>query len=169
MPGFSYVASTSSTPQPAYFASYVGAGVLNVVPVSLVQAPVFPKFTVQGVHSPQNTDWQGIMARKKLQEIAALPDNWNGEGSHTLSKELIHFVDNLLQSLKYKPELFPTADEYIQMEYEKSDGAYLEFRVKGKAEKIDVFELSKDGEERYDSVDADSMSINSRVESFYEA
>lgn len=65
----------------------------------------------------------------QLKEIELLENNWNNHNSLPFSKSLIDKATNILKKLKYEPEIFPTACNSIQFEYEKEDGEYLEFEV----------------------------------------
>lgn len=103
---------------------------------------------------------------KKLDQIAMLKDGWNGNKANAFDTELISKVRSVLTSLKIQPEVFPTACDSIQIEYEKEDGSYLEIELR-LADKWEVFEISSKGEETYTSISADSETINKVVNSFY--
>lgn len=64
-----------------------------------------------------------------LKEIRGLPENWNENGAVAFSPELIDRVTELIKSLAYQPDIFPTAEESIQLEFENSKGDYLEFEL----------------------------------------
>lgn len=57
--------------------------------------------------------------------------NWNGNDGEPFSEEIIKkaldFIN--LPSLKYQPNVFPTSQKSIQMEYEKLNGDYLEIEI----------------------------------------
>lgn len=57
----------------------------------------------------------------RLESIASLPDNWNGNGAKVFSKGLIVKVKKLILSLERQPEIFPTACDTLQLEYERED------------------------------------------------
>ena len=53
--------------------------------------------------------------RKKMNDISKLGDNWNGYGAAPISQEVVEKVSELLDSLIREPEVFPTADDTIQL------------------------------------------------------
>lgn len=59
---------------------------------------------------------------KKLDRISALNDNWDGYGAESLPEYLIISASELIRKLRIQPEIFPTADGTIQIEYEKDNG-----------------------------------------------
>lgn len=67
---------------------------------------------------------------KKLTQIKNLPEDWNGYKANKFDEKTIKNTENLLKELAVQPELFPTAEGTIQLEYENgSDDDYLEFTV----------------------------------------
>lgn len=66
---------------------------------------------------------------KKLKGISDLKDNWNDNNAKKFSPELISIVKNILENIAEQPEIFPTANNSIQMEYELIDNSYLEFEI----------------------------------------
>lgn len=66
---------------------------------------------------------------KKLKGISDLKDNWNDNNAKKFSPELISIVKNILENIIEQPEIFPTANNSIQMEYELIDNSYLEFEI----------------------------------------
>ena len=66
---------------------------------------------------------------EKLDSIEKLDVNWNENGADKFSTNLIEKVRKVLQILKEQPEIFPTAEKSIQLEYEKEDGQYLEINI----------------------------------------
>lgn len=66
---------------------------------------------------------------EKLDSIEKLDVNWNENGADKFSTNLIEKVRKVLQILKKQPEIFPTAEKSIQLEYEKEDGQYLEINI----------------------------------------
>lgn len=104
---------------------------------------------------------------KKIDQIALLKDDWNGNKAQGFSEELLSEVRKVITSLDIQPELFPTACDSIQLEYEKEDGSYLEIEIVLK-DKWKVFEIDNKGEEVYFSIPADISSINKVVNGFYE-
>lgn len=104
--------------------------------------------------------------RNRLEQILNLPDNWDGDNAKAFSSELIKKVGNILLKLKTQPEIFPTARNTIQLEYEKDDGSYLEFEI-AEDENAKVFMIDSEGNEKQSSVKANPEEINNIVSSFY--
>lgn len=78
-------------------------------------------------------------------------------------KVLLNAV-KVLKMLPILPDIFPTFRDSIQFEYEKSDGAYLEFEVF--ENKIGVFSLSSDGREKELQITFDNKkgrTLNERI------
>lgn len=103
----------------------------------------------------------------KLEQIAKLENGWNGEDARAFSDALIMNVRNILIGLKIQPEVFPTACDTIQIEYEREDGSYLEFEIAedGKAK---VFAIDSKGSELSSVINATVQEISKVVASFYE-
>lgn len=57
--------------------------------------------------------------------------DWNGNGAEPFSENIIQKALDFINSseLKYQPNVFPTARQSIQLEYEKSNGDYLEIEI----------------------------------------
>lgn len=66
-----------------------------------------------------------------LSEIGELQDNWNNYGAQKFNQELIFKCLRIINStnLKFQPEIFPTANQSIQFEYEPDDQHYLEVEI----------------------------------------
>ena len=64
-----------------------------------------------------------------LSEIAALPNNWNLNEAPAFSEQIILLCKNIVRSLTRQPDIFPTANESIQMEWENVHGDYLEIEI----------------------------------------
>ena len=71
--------------------------------------------------------------KQKILEFANYKDNWNGNEAKAFSKEVIKNALNLEKYLYIDksiiPEIFPTACDSLQIEYEKDD-KYLEIEIK---------------------------------------
>ena len=107
-----------------------------------------------------------IFNLKKLDQIAYLEDGWNGNTARAFEKQLISMVRRIITALDVQPELFPTACDSVQFEYEKENGAYLEIEI-NLEDTWEVFEVSSDGQEKYSSIEADVEAIAKVVNSFY--
>ncbi len=102
----------------------------------------------------------------KLERISLLGDNWNGYGAAPLPDSTIFSAKNLIRNLFFQPEIFPTPDGTIQIEYEKDNGDYLEFQFDGEGT-CEVFKSTDNNEEYFTSQDSPEA-INALVEAFYE-
>ena len=99
---------------------------------------------------------------EKLKRISAFNYNWDGYGAEPLPEYLITSASKLIRNLRIQPEIFPTADGTIQLEYEKDNGDYLEIQISCNG-RCEVFKRSGVNEE-YFSVQDDSNSINALAE-----
>ena len=103
---------------------------------------------------------------KKLKEIAALEDNWNGNGATAFSSGLITKVQYILSHITVEPEVFPTACNTIQLEFDRIDGAHMEIEI-SEARDADLFSVSVENEEKNVSITCNIDEINKAVEEFY--
>jgi hypothetical protein len=53
----------------------------------------------------------------RLNEIAALEDNWNGYGAQALSNSVIDNTRTVLSYLNFDTQIYPTGRNSIQLEY----------------------------------------------------
>lgn len=81
---------------------------------------------------------------KRIREIELLEDDWNNNGAKAFSPQIIQRVRSIVSTLAKQPFIFPTARESIQMEYEKSNGDYLEFEL-FESGKLKKFYYGSDG------------------------
>lgn len=102
----------------------------------------------------------------KLQLISELKYNWNLYGAKPISKELVDIMRSLIYKLEYQPEIFPTACESIQFEYEKDNGDYVEFELVDN-DTIEIFRMYSNGSEKYDSCKPNADTINKILREFY--
>ncbi len=103
---------------------------------------------------------------KRLSEIEGLPDNWNNNGADKISKSIIKNVRKLLMSLDHQPEVFPTACDAVQLEWENNNGEYLEMEIL--EENVNVFKIDPDGEEEQSTIDFDIVRAKEIVGEFYD-
>ena len=100
----------------------------------------------------------------KLRSFLRLPDNWNGYGARQFSPGYLKYAESLLKSIPFKTEVFPIPDGRVQFEFDKDDGAYLEFEINDDYT-IGVFEILADESEReYKATPEDLLRI---VTDFY--
>lgn len=68
---------------------------------------------------------------KTLTEIGELEDNWNQYGASKFESDLIlkciRFIS--VVDLDYQPEIFPSARQSVQIEFEPDENHYLEFEI----------------------------------------
>ena len=103
---------------------------------------------------------------KKLEAIALLQDNWNSNGAKAFSTSLISKVRNIIVFLKIQPEIFPTACESLQLEYDKHDGSHMEIELT-ESEDAEVFVVDNMGRESIINIQASIEIINKVVNDFY--
>jgi hypothetical protein len=66
---------------------------------------------------------------KALDSFRALNENWDGYGAKPLPHDLIERMRTLIWILPIQPEIFPTARESIQFEYDCDNGSHIEFEM----------------------------------------
>jgi len=103
---------------------------------------------------------------KKLKEIGELEDNWNGNGATSFSPELLTKVQYILSHIAAEPEVFPTACNSIQLEFERTDGSHMEIEI-SESGNADIFSVSAEKEETNESIPCDINEINKAVKEFY--
>lgn len=134
---------------------------------------------MDGTVTVANTGWQSFRINtqdkvsgelvdniNKLSQIAALQNNWNGNGAKRFSKFMIARMLMLLFQLDVQPEIFPRGTDDIQLEYDGDDDSYLEFGIDD-SDSVEVFEVDKNGNEKNSKINFDEKSINSIVRGFY--
>lgn len=107
-----------------------------------------------------------IVNLKRLSEIEKLPDDWNNNGAESIPANIIKRVRKLLMSMEFQPEIFPTACDSIQLEWENSKNEYLEMEVMEKS--VNVFRIDSEGNEVQRTVDHDEENIKHIVREFYD-
>lgn len=65
----------------------------------------------------------------RLDEISNLKYNWNGNRAGKFTEQLIEFIREIVKGLDIQPDIFPTGNSSIQMEYTNKNGDYLEFEI----------------------------------------
>ncbi|MEA4934136.1 MAG: hypothetical protein VB071_11260 [Lawsonibacter sp.] len=98
------------------------------------------QFTLQCTHTisyPQDfVNYNGdvkvdrkLLNISKLKEIQQLDENWNGYGALPVPESVIQSVNSFLDNCSVQPNIFPTAQQSIQCEYNRIDGSYLEIEI----------------------------------------
>ena len=103
---------------------------------------------------------------EKLDVIASLKDGWNGNGAPAFPKSLIKKARELLDNLDIQPEIFPTALQTIQMEFDNSRKDHMEIEI-GENETAEVFVVYYNGREEMTEIPDDAESIRKKVGVFY--
>lgn len=103
---------------------------------------------------------------KRLSEIEKLQENWNQNGAKRISEVIIKNVRRLILSFKNQPEVFPTACDAVQLEWDKKNGEYLEMEVL--EDRINLFQIDVDGSEVQRTISFDEAVINEIIKEFYE-
>jgi hypothetical protein len=99
---------------------------------------------------------------ERIDEFALLEQNWNDNDAVPFNKNLLNRVRAIICDLDIQPEVFPTAAESIQIEYEIK-GKYLEFEIFEDA--IMMFKVSADGTEVEKEIEQNE--IKTIVQEFY--
>ncbi len=99
-----------------------------------------------------------------LKVIEALQSNWNGYGADSFSVDLISKVREFVVSAVIQPDIFPTARDSIQIEYEKDNGDYLEFEFFENGE-IKKFFYGSQGETDTQYISFECL--NGEIDTFY--
>lgn len=100
----------------------------------------------------------------RISEIRDLPDNWNENGASKFSNEILDTLKQIVESLKMQPEIFPTARDSIQLEYENENGDYLEFEL-FEGGRLKKFFCSHD--DKTETKDIPIGLMNEEVDKFY--
>lgn len=103
---------------------------------------------------------------KKLEQISGFKDNWNGNGAPVIPSVIIKKARALIKTLIIQPEIFPTALETIQLEFDNSRHDHMEIEI-GRSDTVEVFVAPYDGSDYCETIRATAAAINERLESFY--
>lgn len=101
---------------------------------------------------------------EQINEIKNLRDNWNGNGAPAFSNELIERVKRITKNLISTPDILPTAEDSIQLEYENSSDEYLEIEIFENGQ-IRLFSATGDDKFRTEFISEDR--IDEEVRHFY--
>lgn len=103
---------------------------------------------------------------KKLRNIGDLKDNWNGNGASAFPKTIIDRVTDLINKLPIQPEIFPTALNSIQFEYDNSRRDHMEIEISD-SDEAEVFIVTYFGEEIEETIPFTYESLAERIVQFY--
>ena len=62
----------------------------------------------------------------RLSAMCDLSEGWDGNKAQPISRDIIEFVSGIVQHLDWQPELYPTVEGGVQLQYENEDKTYLE-------------------------------------------
>lgn len=102
----------------------------------------------------------------KLDEIKSLKRNWNGNQAKPIPGKIVNKTRALILNLEKQPQIFPTADDSIQIEYDGDNNSYLELQI-SKENELSYFKVDKQGKEFTGSIPCSSFALNSLVGEFY--
>ena len=102
---------------------------------------------------------------KRLEAFSAFKENWNGYGANSFPKTLIDRIRRLLVVLTIQPEIFPTARDSIQLEYDVGDN-HIEIEVFSNGD-VKVLSMKGIGHFTQDSFSYDEDAIRRVVDRFY--
>ena len=89
--------------------------------------------------------------------------SWNGNGAMSFEIALLEKAAQILKSLAYQPQIFPTTRQSVQFEYHKKNGDYLEFEIFD--DKVIAYSKQKETENERELNSLED--INGLVEIFY--
>ena len=102
----------------------------------------------------------------KLEEIKSLKRDWNGNNAKPVPRKIINKTKTILINLDRQPQIFPTANDSIQIEYDGENKSYLELQVT-KKNMLSFYKVDKSGKETEGAIPVSSSSINTLVEEFF--
>ena len=102
----------------------------------------------------------------KIERFKKYKYDWNGNGAAPISSSLINKVRDILFKLNIQPEVFPTAADSIQLEYDGLNDSYLEFQIYDDDE-AKVYAIDINGDNLEQSLLANPETINEVVDRFY--
>lgn len=102
---------------------------------------------------------------KILNSFYELTDNWDGFYSLAPSKELIEKTLMIIEKLSIQPDIFPTPNGGIQLEYVNKN-LHLNIELLSVNE-MNIFETVSDSEYKEMNYDMEFNMINGRVKKFY--
>ena len=101
----------------------------------------------------------------KLNEFKNFTSNWNGYDADPFSNKLISSVTEIIKKLKVQPQVFPVADDSIQLEYDGKNGRYLEIQIY--ENEAHYYFDDGNGNDLEDTIEPHADAINKIVEDFY--
>ena len=102
----------------------------------------------------------------KLNAIQSLKDGWNGNGAPAIPDVVIAKVRDIIEHIDIQPEIFPTALETIQLEFDNSRRDHMEIEI-GAEDSAEIFIVDYAGGESTEELPSDAAAIHERVMKFY--
>jgi hypothetical protein len=103
---------------------------------------------------------------KILMEFSQLSDNWDEYGAKAPSIQIITKVMEILPKLSKQPDIFPTPEGNIQLEYSIGRNRHLNIELLPDATMI-IFEMFEDRTATKNSSIFEISALNKRIEDFY--
>lgn len=103
----------------------------------------------------------------KLNTILCLRNNWNNNGAKAFRNEFIERVRNVIMELEVQPEIFPTANNSIELVYTKKDDSYLSYEIFDNKRQCEIFVTNPQGKYYKNDFFVDSSKMNKYTNSFY--
>ena len=101
-----------------------------------------------------------------LMELSQLSDNWDEYGAKAPSIQIITKVMVILPKLSKQPDIFPTPEGNIQLEYSIGRNRHLNIELLPDATMI-IFEMFEDRTATKNSSIFEISALNKRIEDFY--
>lgn len=124
--------------------------------------------TEKAVQGENDNRSDGILADnlRRLDQIADLKEDWNGNGAPAFPAALIDKVTELIRKLRIQPEIFPTALQTIQLEFDNSRHDHMELEI-GEEDTVEIFIAPYQGMESFETLPFDASILNERIGAFY--
>ena len=103
---------------------------------------------------------------EKLDVISGLEPGWDGNDAPAFSETLIRKIRDLLMHLTIQPQIFPTALATVQLEYDNARRDHMEIEI-GESDTAEVFCVTYDGSETFETIPATIADVNKTVKAFY--
>ena len=100
-----------------------------------------------------------------IEQIEQLEYNWDGCGALPIPKDIINNLKVLLPKLKYEPDIFPTPNGTVQLEYTIKSNRHLNIEILSNSN-MEIFEMFDDHSCTEDMYKYDADLIISRVNKF---
>lgn len=101
-----------------------------------------------------------------LMELSRLSDNWDEYGAKAPSIQIITKVAETLPKLPIQPDVFPTPEGNIQLEYSIGRNRHLNIEILSNAT-MSIFEMFENRTATKDILVFDISALNKRIEDFY--